>query len=51
VGTAHHKAAGTEARPTKAGRAKQELGKTNGVPKQELGNEKKKSPPPERGEG
>jgi len=35
-------AAGTKARPTTTFKAKQELGKTNGVPKQELGNEKKK---------
>ncbi len=34
------KAAITTARPTDACKAKQELGKTKGVPKQELGNER-----------
>jgi len=42
VGTAHHQeAASTEARPTAAIRAGQELGKTKGVPEPELGNGRK----------
>jgi len=39
VDTITIKSSGTEARPTKAGKARQELGKTRSVPKQELGNE------------
>jgi hypothetical protein len=51
VGTAHHQeAASTEARPTAAIRARQGLGKTNGVPKRELGNDSRKIPSSSRGE-
>jgi hypothetical protein len=41
AGTEARPTEGTEARPTDARKTEQEFGKTNGVPKRELGNERK----------